>query len=256
LNVQKVFEAFIGAAKGGMALIVAASCVGIILGVVDMTGLGAALPAKIQSFANESAILAMLMLMVSTIILGMGLPSAVCYLLMALLVGSVLTTLDTPPLAAHLFIFYFGMMSMVTPPVALAAYAAAAISKGNILRTAFAAFRFSLVGFALPFAFVLKPELLMLTKENTAASPWMVIATVSVTLVGIWGLAASIAGYAFKPIGIALRVGLLALSMIVFFTRWQDAQLVAQLVAAGLILVALFLNYLASRKIEPKKVAI
>jgi TRAP transporter 4TM/12TM fusion protein len=256
LNVQKVFEAFIGAAKGGMALIVAASCVGIILGVVDMTGLGAALPAKIQSFANESAILAMLMLMVSTIILGMGLPSAVCYLLMALLVGSVLTTLDTPPLAAHLFIFYFGMMSMVTPPVALAAYAAAAISKGNILRTAFAAFRFSLVGFALPFAFVLKPELLMLTKENTAASPWMVIATVSVTLVGIWGLAASIAGYAFKPIGIALRTGLLALSMIVFFTRWQDAQLVAQLVAAGLILVALVLNYLASRKIEPKKVAI
>jgi hypothetical protein len=69
-------------------------------------------------------------------------------------------------------------------------------------------------------------------------------------------LAASIAGYAFKPIGVALRVGLLALSMIVFFTRWQEAQLVAQLVAAGLILVALVLNYLASRKIEPKKVAI
>jgi len=110
LDPQKILSAFTGAAKGGMALIVAASCVGIILGIVDMTGLGAALPAKVQAFANESAILALLLLMVSTIVLGMGLPSAVCYLLMAILVGSVLDTLDTPPLAAHLFIFYFGRL--------------------------------------------------------------------------------------------------------------------------------------------------
>ncbi|MCP4097380.1 MAG: TRAP transporter fused permease subunit, partial [Planctomycetaceae bacterium] len=146
LSFPKVIQALVGAAKGGMALIVAASCVGIILGVVDLTGLGASLPAKIQAFANDSAILALLLLMVSTIVLGMGLPSAVCYLLMAILVGSVLTTLKTPPLAAHLFIFYFGMMSMVTPPVALAAYAAAAIAKADVMKAAFSAFRFALVG--------------------------------------------------------------------------------------------------------------
>ena len=254
-NVTKIFQAFLGAAKGGMALIVAASCVGIILGIVDMTGLGAALPAKIQSFANDSAILAMLMLMVSTIILGMGLPSAVCYLLMALLVGSVLTTLDTPPLAAHLFIFYFGMMSMVTPPVALAAYAAAAIAKGDVLRTAFAAFRFALVGFALPFAFVLKPELLMLTKENTAASPLMVIATVGITLIGIWGLAAAIAGFASKPLKMAFRVPLLAISLTIFFTRWQGTQLAAQLIAAGLIVAFMIWHFMTSNKdakLKPK----
>ena len=97
LSFPRVIQALVGAAKGGMALIVAASCVGIILGVVDLTGLGASLPAKIQAFANDSAILALLLLMVSTIVLGMGLPSAVCYLLMAILVGSVLTTLKTPP---------------------------------------------------------------------------------------------------------------------------------------------------------------
>ena len=233
LDPTKILSAFAGAAKGGMALIVAASCVGIILGIVDMTGLGAALPAKVQAFANESAILALVLLMVSTIILGMGLPSAVCYLLMAILVGSVLDTLDTPPLAAHLFIFYFGMMSMVTPPVALAAYAAAAISKGEVMRTAFSAFRFALVGFALPFAFVLKPELLMLTKENETAGPLMIAATVCITLVAIWGLSASIAGYASKRIGFLARGVLLLLSLIIFFTRWQDVQIAAQLVAAA-----------------------
>ena len=243
LSFAKVIQALVGAAKGGMALIVAASCVGIILGVVDMTGLGASLPAKIQAFANDSSILALLLLMVSTIVLGMGLPSAVCYLLMAILVGSVLTTLKTPPLAAHLFIFYFGMMSMVTPPVALAAYAAAAIAKADVMRAAFSAFRFALVGFALPFAFVLKPELLMLTIDNEAASPLMVVTMVGITLVGIFGLAASIAGFAYRGLSLPLRGTLLVLSLLVFFTRWQEWQIAIQLVAAVLILVLMAINF-------------
>ena len=160
----------VNAARSGVSLIVAASCVGIILAVVDMTGIGATLPTKVLGAIQRSVrSLALILLMVSTIILGMGLPSAVCYLLMAILVGTVLTKLDTAPLAAHLFIFYFGMMSMVTPPVALAAYAGAAIAKADVIRSAFAAFRFALVGFALPFAFVLSPELIMLTPENTPA---------------------------------------------------------------------------------------
>ena len=250
LDHRKIFKALVDAAKGGMALIVAASCVGIILGIVELTGLGASLPAQIQGLANDNAILALLLLMVSTIILGMGLPSAVCYLLMAILVGSVLNTLNTPPLAAHLFIFYFGMMSMVTPPVALAAYAAAAIAKGDVMRTAFAAFRFSLVGFALPFAFVLKPELLMLTANNEAAGPLMIAATVGITLVAICGLAASIAGFAFGRLGIAMRICLLALSMTIFFTRWQGVQLTAQLIAAGLIVALMVVNFIDREDVE------
>ena len=196
----KVFHALVGAAKSGVALIVAASCVGIILGLVSLTGLGAALPATIQSFASDNAILALLMLMFSTIMLGMGLPSAVCYLLMAILVGEVLTKLETPALSAHLFIFYFGMMSMVTPPVALAAYAGAAIAKAHVIKSAFAAFRFALVGFALPYAFVLRPELIMLTVEGEPASIGMIAAHMATTLVAIIGLSSAIAGYAFRPL--------------------------------------------------------
>ena len=242
-DASKIYKALIGAAKGGVALIVAASCVGIILGIVGMTGLGASLPAKIQAFAGESSILALLLLMVSTIILGMGLPSAVCYLLMAILVGSVLKTLQTPPLAAHLFIFYFGMMSMVTPPVALAAYAGAAIAKADVIKSAFAAFRFALVGFALPFAFVLRPELLMLTPENTTANPVLIAAHVATTLVGVIGLAASVAGYGFRTIAGLWRIPLFVCSIAIFFTRWDDWQFIAHLVAVVIVIVLMAINF-------------
>ncbi len=235
LNATKVYQAMIGAAKSGVALIVAASCVGIILGLVSLTGLGAAFPATIQSFASDNAIVALLLLMVSTIVLGMGLPSAVCYLLMAILVGGVLTKLDTPPLAAHLFIFYFGMMSMVTPPVALAAYAGAAIAKADVIRSAFAAFRFSLVGFALPYAFLLRPELLMLTTENTDASILMIVANVATTLVAIFGLASAIAGFAFKHLYFWQRAVLLVVSLTIFLTRWQGTQLYIHLACVGAV---------------------
>jgi TRAP transporter 4TM/12TM fusion protein len=239
LNGEKLLAAFVGAAKGGVALIVAASCVGIILGVIDLTPLSSALPMRIQSYAGDNAILALVMLMVSTIVLGMGLPSAVCYLLMASLVGSVLVTLDTPPLAAHLFIFYFGMMSMVTPPVALAAYAAAAISGGNVMRTALEAFRFALVGFALPFAFVLKPELLMLTPTNEPAGWWAIATTVICTTLATLGLAAAVAGYFAGRLNAVWRIVLLLLSVVVFFTRNTGAQWQVQLAATGVIVLAL-----------------
>lgn len=242
LSLTKVYDAMTSAAKSGVALIVAASCVGIILGLVSLTGLGAAFPATIQSFASDNAIIALVLLMVSTIVLGMGLPSAVCYLLMAILVGGVLTKLETPPLAAHLFIFYFGMMSMVTPPVALAAYAGAAIAKADVIKSAFAAFRFSLVGFALPFAFVLRPELIMLTPENTDASVLMIIGNVATTLAGILGLAAAIAGFAFRPLPTWQRGLLLAISLTVFLTRWQDTQLVIHLACVVAIAVLIAIN--------------
>ncbi len=249
LSFSKIFEAMIQAARSGTALIVAASCVGIILGIVDLTGLGPALPAKVQSLAGDSSLLALLLLMFSTIILGMGLPSAVCYLLVALTVGSVLTTLNTPPLAAHLFIFYFGMMSMVTPPVALAAYTGAAIAKADVMASALAAFRFSLVGFALPFAFVFRPELLMLTADNQTASVLAVIAHVAVTLVGILGLSAAMASYAFAKFGLLFRIILLAASLTIFLTRWEGKQFVAQMIAMGIVLAMLLFNFMQRNRL-------
>ena len=204
------------AAQSGVSLIAAAACVGIILGVVTLTGVGSKLPSTLLPLAATNLILALFFLMISTIILGMGLPSSVCYLLMAILVGPVLLDLGVVPLAAHFFIFYFGMMSMVTPPVALAAYAAAAIAGSGIMRTGFAAFRFALVGFALPYAFVLRPALLWLSNDGSTPALWTVIGNFSLTLVGTVILAAAIAGYIFNKLALWAR-GLLFMTAIVLF---------------------------------------
>ena len=205
------------AAQSGVSLIAAAACVGIILGVVTLTGIGGKLPSTLLPLAATNLMLALFFLMISTIILGMGLPSSVCYLLMAILVGPVLLDLGVVPLAAHFFIFYFGMMSMVTPPVALAAYAASAIAGSGVMATGFAAFRFALVGFALPYAFVLRPALLWLSADGGTPEVWTVLGNFSLTLVGTVIFAAAIAGYIFNKMTLLIRSVLFIAAFILFF---------------------------------------
>ena len=216
LGISGILKAMENAAHSGVSLIAAAACVGIILGVVTLTGVGGKLPSALLPLASTNLILALLLLMISTIILGMGLPSSVCYLLMAILVGPVLLDLGVVPLAAHFFIFYFGMMSMVTPPVALAAYTASAIASSRIMPTAFAAFRFALVGFALPYAFVLRPELLWLSAAGGTPALWVVIVNLCLTLIGTVIFAAGVAGYAFKTVTLWER-GILFIAVALLF---------------------------------------
>ena len=116
----------------------ASACVGIIIGVVQTTPMANDFGAAIKSVVETNRLLALVGIMFCSIVLGMGVPSVVCYLLMATLMGALLGQLGVDPLAAHMFIFYYGMMSMVTPPVALAAYASASIAEAKIMPTAFA----------------------------------------------------------------------------------------------------------------------
>lgn len=219
------------AAQSGVSLIAAAACVGIILGVVTLTGIGGKLPSTLLPLASTNLILALFFLMISTIILGMGLPSSVCYLLMAILVGPVLLDLGVVPLAAHFFIFYFGMMSMVTPPVALAAYAASAIAGSGIMATGFAAFRFALVGFALPYAFVLRPALLWLSEDGGDPGLWTVFVNFSLTLVGTVVLATAIAGYIFNRLSLSARAVLSVAALLLFFAPMEGPLVWTQAVA-------------------------
>lgn len=212
-----IATALVKSAKNGVALVSAAACVGIVIGVVTLTGVGTAFPNAIIPLAKESLFLALVAIMACSIVLGMGLPSAVCYLLMATLIGPVLNKLGVPPLAAHLFIFYFGMMSMVTPPVALAAYASASIAGSNIMQTSFAAFRFSLVGFTLPFMFVYRPELLLLAPSGGTLILSHVIWAVMAAIVGIVSLAGGIAGYLFAPVTALPRLVLFAAAFLALF---------------------------------------
>jgi len=209
LRLTTTVRGLISAARGVVPLVVAAACVGIIIGTVTLTGIGTRLPATIIPLAEQSLFLALLLIMVSSIILGMGLPSAVCYLLMATLIGPVLGNLGVIPLAAHLFIFYFGMMSMVTPPVALAAYAAASIAGTAILPTALASFRYALVGFTLPYMFIYRPELLMLSADGTPANWLNILPPLGIAILGITCFAAGIAGQLRAPLHIGLRGAIL-----------------------------------------------
>ena len=210
LDPRVTLTGLVAAARGVVPLVAAAACVGIIIGVVTLTGVGTRLPATIIPLAEQSLFLALVLIMISSIILGMGLPSAVCYLLMATLIGPVLGNLGVIPLAAHLFIFYFGMMSMVTPPVALAAYAASSIADTRIMPTAVAAFRFALVGFTLPYMFVYRPELLMLTAAGEPAGWLEMLFPVAVATLGVACFAAGIAGQLRHPLGLGLRLSVFA----------------------------------------------
>jgi TRAP transporter 4TM/12TM fusion protein len=209
LTPARARDAVANAARDVVPLIAAAACVGIVIGVVTMTGVGTRLPATILPLAEHNLFLALVLMMVSSLVLGMGLPSAVTYLLLATLIGPVLGQLGVVPLAAHLFIFYFGMMAMVTPPVALAAYAAASIAGADIMRTALAALRVALVGFTLPYIFVFRPELLLLSPDGPPAAVDVVQAIV-VAVLGIAAFAAGIAGYLFARAPIGERVLLFA----------------------------------------------
>ena len=206
LEPRRTLNGLIASARGVIPLVAAAACVGIIIGIVTLTGIGTRLPATIIPLAEQSLFLALVLIMVSSIILGMGLPSAVCYLLMATLIGPVLGNLGVIPLAAHLGIFYFGMMSMVTPPVALAAYAASSIAGTKIMPTGFAAFKYALVGFTLPYMFIYRPELLMMTETGAPASWGQMLIPVSIAIFGVTCFAAGIAGQLRNPLGLGLRV--------------------------------------------------
>ena len=199
------FRAFGQAAVDMLPLVAAAACVGVVIGVVTLTGVGTRLPATIIPLAEQSLLLALVLIMASSIVLGMGLPSAVVYLLLATLLGPVLGNLGVVPLAAHLFIFYFGMMSMVTPPVALAAYVAASIAGADIMQTGWQAFRFALVGFTLPYIFVFRPELLMLSGDGSTASIGAIVYATTIAALGVLGFAAGLAGFLFNNLSPVAR---------------------------------------------------
>jgi len=241
MSLRKTLDALAAAARDAIPLVSAAACVGIVIGVVTLTGVGTKLPSAILGLSQGNLMAALALIMVSSIVLGLGLPSAVCYLLMATLVGPVLGQLGVVPLGAHLFIFYFGMMSMVTPPVALAAYTAASIAGAGIMQTGLAAFRFALVGFTLPYMFVLRPELMMLSADGGAASLAAILGAVGAAVLGIVPFAAAISGHLFAPLGAMHRTLLFASAALLLLPADRFAFAATRLPISGGIGLAILL---------------
>jgi TRAP-type uncharacterized transport system fused permease subunit len=145
----------------------------------------------------------------------MGLPTMVCYILLANLAAPALIDMGILPLAAHMFILYFGMMSMVTPPSALAAYAGATIAKADIMKTAFTAWMFSLAGYVLPFMFALNPALLMV-----GPTPDIVLAIATASL-GVIALGAAVAGHVRMHLRATERLALFVAAVLLIHSEWE-----------------------------------
>ncbi|MBL8892666.1 MAG: TRAP transporter fused permease subunit [Planctomycetaceae bacterium] len=195
-------------AEGSIPLIVAAASVGVIVGLVSRTGIGTAVPQAIIPLAADNLFLGLVAIMTCSLVLGMGLPSAVSYMLLATIIGPVFAEpqLGVPILAAHLFIFYFGMMAMVTPPVALAAYATASIAQASVFWSSMSAFRYSLVGFTLPFMFVYRPALLLMN-ETGGPPVWSeVVVAIVAAVLGIVALSSAMSGFLLYRLTIPMRV--------------------------------------------------
>ena len=178
--------------NGTKPVAIACAVVGIIIGVVMGSGLGFRMSSILVKISSGHQIILLVLTMLVSLILGMGVPTTAAYLMLALLVVPALKQMHVLPIAAHLFIFYFGIISNVTPPVALAAYAAAGVANCNPNKTGFTAFRLSLSGFILPFMFVYNPVLLM---QGTIGEIALALVT---ALIGIYCLSASMERYVWK----------------------------------------------------------
>lgn len=154
---SKAYNALYKTGIAGVQVGIAASAAGIILGVFMLTGLGNKIASVLIQISGGSVLILLVISMLTSIIFGMGMPTTPCYIILATLIGPALTDMGIPKILAHLFLFYFGMLSMITPPVAMAAYAAAAISDGSFYKTGFLAWKMGLPIFIIPYFFVYYP---------------------------------------------------------------------------------------------------
>lgn len=204
------------AQSGFDSIMVSCACAaaGLVIGVVLLTGMGNKITSLVLQVSSGSLIVALPITMLASILFGMGLPTVVCYVLLAATAAPSLVEMGVLPLAAHLYIFYFGMLCMVTPPVAFASYAGAAIAKADPMKTGFTAWRFALAGFLLPYMFVYNQSLLLMGPVVD------VVIAIFTASIGIICLAASIIGYFLKETNILQRILLLAAAILLIKPGW------------------------------------
>lgn len=199
---KKWWDALVDSGRTCAVLMVIVSAIGFVIGVINMSGIGLMFAELVLSAASTNLWLALLFVMISCLVMGMGVPSGAAYLMIAIVLGPVLNKLGLSLMAAHLFVVYFGVLSVVTPPVALAAFAAAPIAKAKPLETGFEASRLSIAGFIIPYMFVFHPDLLLIVGDfSFAGLLWALLLFIAAT----WGIATSLGGWEWNRLSIWQR---------------------------------------------------
>lgn len=187
---KRIWEALAAGGQGMITVAAACGIAGIIAGAITMTGLATTILNGIVRLAGNQIIIALFLTMLCCIVLGMGVPTTANYCIMAATCAPILIQMGVEPIAAHFFVFYFGIVADLTPPVALAAYAGAAIAQANPMKTAFTATKLAIGAFIVPYVFALSPEMLFV--DTTV---WEVILICITSLVGIFGVSAALQGW-------------------------------------------------------------
>jgi TRAP transporter 4TM/12TM fusion protein len=228
---RKISEALEGGAKGILEVAATCACAGIIIGVMALTGLGVRISGGLIALSGNSLILALFLTMIVSFILGMGLPTTAAYVICASTIAPALTQMGVPPLAAHMFIFYFACLSAITPPVALAAFAAAGIAKTGLWGVGLCAVKIAAAGYIIPYMFIYGPSLLMIGSWEE------IIYALSTACVGTVCLAGGLQGWFLKVITGPQRLLLIVAALGLIKPGWMTDLLGAAILAVVIISV-------------------
>lgn len=211
MNGKQIIETMVEGAIGALETCVACAAVGIVVGSITLTGLALKLSSLLITASGGHLIVLMLLTMIACVIMGMGLPTVACYVVLASMIAPALIKMGVLPIAAHLFIFYFGIISAITPPVALASMVAAGIAKAPFIKTSLQALKLGAAAFVLPFMFVLNPALIL------QGGVLEILQCVCTATVGIFSMSVMLEGYFLEKLPVWQRVvfGAAAITLII-----------------------------------------
>ena len=239
MNPGMFIEAMANGGKSCVSIIAACGVAGCVAGCISMTGLASQIISFIIRIAGNHLIIALFFTMLCCIVLGMGVPTTANYCIMASTCAPILIKMGVPIIAAHFFVFYFGIVADITPPVALAAYAGSAIAKSDPMKTGVNATRLAIAAFIVPYVFAMDPTMMFVGVEH-----WYQIVLICITSVmGIYGVASGLAGYTYTDMPWYMRILAIAGGLMLLApSTWTDI--------AGLVIVAgvIAFQYLMSKK--------
>ena len=204
ISFKQVIQGLIDGSKGVLGVLIACATAGIIIGVVTKTGVGLKVATALLDLAGGKLLPAMFFTMITSLILGMGVPTTANYVITSTIAAPALIQMQVPVLAAHMFAFYFGIVADVTPPVALAAYAGAGIAGANPMRCGVIAAKLAIAAFIVPYIFVLAPELLMIN-----ATAFTITYSALTAIIGMWGVSMSMIGFCQNLLNLPQRLAFL-----------------------------------------------
>ena len=237
---KRLLEALAAGGQGMITVAVACGVAGIVAGIIGSTGLAYKLFNGIVTLAGEQVIIALFLTMLCCIVLGMGVPTTANYCIMAATCAPILVQMGVPMIAAHFFVFYFGIVADLTPPVALAAYAGAAIAQANPMKTALTSTKLAIGAFIVPYVFALNPAMLFIDTNI-----WEVIQIAVTSLVGMFGVSAALEGYLMCRIPWYLRTMSAIGGLLLIYPG-----LVTDLIGLGLVSIVVAVQFIQKKRAQ------